>query len=414
MNTNTLNITLNSDKNLVSKDSNTQRILEIRAQSAKTQQARRPSLNLALVLDNSGSMEGDKLEYVKQAACYVLDRLDEQDQVAIVVYDDQVRVLAHSVPVTNSNRFELKRVITRIISGGGTNLADGWLFGCREVAQTARENTINRTLLLTDGQANVGCTDADILSQYAFDLYRDSIITSTFGVGIGFNEQLLEAMANKGGGNFYYIDTPGRIAEIFMKEFNQLVGLAARKVEVVLDIPVCISWQVLGGWQAEYKSGKLHIFVGDMLAAKTQDIYLKLDIPALTSSELSLNGRIYGQGEPGQVVEAEASLVFQVASQSEVEAAAVNKAVMERFGMVELADEAAEALKLERQGLREAAERRLKASVNRNRPYIAMQTSRNYDDLSQRMKTGMDEADRKQTHYNNYRQRRSKEEGEDK
>jgi Ca-activated chloride channel family protein len=414
MNPNTIQIQLNADKVLFSNLGSTQRILEIHIQApSKSTQHQRPSLNLGLVLDRSGSMHGAKLEFVKQAASHVLDQLQEQDQVAVVAYDDQIQVLSHSRAMGHANRFELKRLLASIVSGSSTNLADGWLTGCREVAEAAQDGTINRAMLLTDGLANIGETNPDVLAQHALEIYKDSISTSTFGVGAGFNEHLLEAMANQGGGNFYYISTPDKIPEIFLQEFNELVGISARKVEVSLDLPTSVDWHVHGGWPNEYKNGRLHIFIGDMLDAKTQDIYLDLHIPALEKPDkLALNARILTQGEPGQISEGQAQLTFQPASQKEIDSAPVNQSLMERYGMVELADEAAEALKLERQGQREAANQRLNESINRNRPFVASQVSTRYENLSQRMRTGMDEQDRKQTHFDVYKQKRNKQKKE--
>lgn len=411
MNPNSIQIQLNADKLIFSKVGSTQCILEIHIQapSISTQQ-QRPGLNLGLVLDRSGSMHGPKLEFVKQAASHALDLLQEQDQAALVIYDDHIQVLSHSLPMNHANRFELKRELARIYSGGGTNLGDGWFTGCKEVATAARDSTINRTLLLTDGLANVGQTNPEVLAQHAFTINQDSISTSTFGVGLGFNEHLLEAMANQGGGNFHYISTPDKIPEIFLHEFNELIGISARKVEVSIDLPKSIDWHVHGGWPNKYKNGTLHIFIGDMLEGKTQDIYLDLHIPAPEKpGELALSARILAQGEPGQVFKDQAQLVFQAAIQEEVDAAPTNQGIMERYGMLELADEATEALKLERLGQRDEANRRLNESINRNRPYVSMQVSTKYEDLSGRMRTGLDEQERKQTHFDVYKQKRNKE-----
>ncbi len=411
MNQNLFGIQLNSDKNLISHEEKTERILEIRVQApVSSKENSRPSLNLALVLDRSGSMQGKKLEYVKQAASHVLDQLNEQDQVALVVYDNTIQVLAHNINITNGNRFELKRMVSAIEAGNMTNLGGGWLTGCKEIASSAREGTINRTMLLTDGLANVGETDLEVLSQHAFEIYKDSISTSTFGVGEGFNEHLLEAMANRGGGNFYFIPQPNQIPQIFLKEFNDLVGITARKVEIKLDLPVSVEWKVLGGWSAEYKDGHLHIYVGDMLAGKTQDIYVKLQVPSIDKAgELTLNAKAFGQGEASEVLEDQVKIVFQYADQKDVDAAPLSQEVMERYSVVDLADTATEALKLERAGERERASAMLNEDIHRNRPYISHRDAALYQQRSDRMKSGMTEADRKQTHYDVYNIKRQKE-----
>ena len=411
MNQNLFGIQLNHDKNLISRQDKTERILEIRVQApVSTKENSRPSLNLAIVLDRSGSMQGEKLENVKLAASHVLDQLKEQDQVALVVYDNTIQVLAHNINITHGNRFELKQLISGIKAGNMTNLGGGWLTGCKEIASSAREGTINRTMLLTDGLANVGETDLEILSQHAFEIYKDLISTSTFGVGEGFNEHLLEAMSNRGGGNFYFIPRPDQIAQIFIKEFNDLIGITARKVEIKLDLPSSVEWKVLGGWSAEYKDGHLHIYVGDMLSGKTQDIYVKLQIPVDDkTSELVLNAKAFGQGEASEVLEDQAKVTFQYADQKDVDAAPLSQEFMERYSVVELADTATEALKFERIGEREKANQMLNEKINRSRPYISPQAAASYQQRSDRMKGGMTEADRKLTHYDVYNIKRQKE-----
>jgi Ca-activated chloride channel family protein len=409
-----LKIQLNSDKALILKESDTQRILEIRLQALMSaNENNRPKINLGIVLDRSGSMTGENLEYVKEAARHVLDQLQKQDQVALVVYDDTVKVLSHSINVTNGNRFELKQIISGIEAGNSTNLCDGWLSGCKEIAAAAQDGTINRTLLLTDGLANVGVTDPEILAQHAFELYKDDVSTSAFGVGYGFNEHLLEAMANKGGGNFYFIERPEAIPKIFLKEFDELVGITARKVEIKLELPPSIEWQVLGGWSTDYKKGSLKIYVGDMLTDKTLDIYLKLQIPAsIKSNQLVISAKVLGQGEPGQLYEDQNNVVFQYADQKDVDAIAANKELMERFSVVELAETATEALKLERKGHRDEASRMLNQNITQNLTYISLQAAEDYQGMSTRMKLGMTEADRKRSHAESYRTRRNKEQEE--
>jgi len=130
------------------------------------------------------------------------------------------------------------------------------------------------------------------------------------------------------------------------------------------------------------------------------------------TGDFTLNARAFGKDDKGSLLESQVSLSFHYADQKDVDAALTNQGLMERFGIVELADSATEALKLERAGQREAASRTMQDSINRNRPHISPMAAQRYEDLSSRMGTGMSEEDRKQTHYDQYNIKRKKEEDE--
>jgi Ca-activated chloride channel family protein len=138
------------DRELIARGVPSERILEIRVQAPKSAgQKKRPRLNLALVLDRSGSMSGDKLNYVKKAAKHVLTLLQEQHTAALVTYDDEVDLVSPSVNVTDENRREITRRISLLKTGGSTNLSGGWFAGCKEAASAAGEGPLNWALLLT-------------------------------------------------------------------------------------------------------------------------------------------------------------------------------------------------------------------------------------------------------------------------
>jgi Ca-activated chloride channel family protein len=408
MEKNSLQLKLNSEQTLIARDVPSQRILEIGIQAPSTETpTNRAKLNLALIIDKSGSMSGSRLEYAKQAALYVVDRLEEKDRVALVMYDDRVEVLSASIQMTPANRAEIKSKIRNIRIGGTTNLSGGWLEGCQQVAAVTEETSINRSLLLTDGLANVGIVDLEELSMHAGELAKRGVSTSTFGVGQGFNEHLLEAMANKGRGNFYYIEAPMEIPDIFLREFKELSSITAADVEIILDVPKQVDFQILGGWSHDKKDGKIKIFAGNLFSDQHLELYARLlTPPANEISEIPLTAKVIARNELGQVVESQAALVFKYADQDEVRKEPIKHDVMGRYASVELADKTTEALKLERLGERESAYRVMNQTIMSNMPYLSSDQEEKYRNMSERMKRGMQEGDRKSSQYDSYQSKR--------
>lgn len=399
------------DADLIAREVPSQRVLElVVCPPDARKRLSRPVLNLALVIDRSGSMSGEKLEYVKRAAIHVLDLLQERDSVAIVAYDSDVTLVSPSVAVTPAIRAELKAKVQAIRSDSMTNLSGGWLRGCEEVAAAISEGSVNRVLLLTDGLANVGITDLEELGMHAGQLLLRRVATSTLGVGHGFNEHLLEHMANQGGGRFYFIATPREIPVIFESEFQELTSITARNVELELTIPVGMAAQVLGSWRSEQANGKLRIWLGDVSAGQRRELYIKLLTPPATDlKELAILVSATALGEGEKTLEAEARISLHYATQVEAEAVIQKVDVMERFSLVEVADRVTEALKLERAGQGAKASQMLKTSLESSAPYLPAPMVADYQDLSARMNRGLDEDTRKSRHSEAYtqKQRRS-------
>jgi Ca-activated chloride channel family protein len=128
------------DRSLISPDGTAERHLMLTVE-APAGAVRRLPLNLALVLDRSGSMTGEKLERAKEAACFTVRHLTGADRVAVVAYDDEVSIVAPGTPLTPGARTDLLSRITAITTGGSTNLGGGWLTGCQEVGGTRAAST---------------------------------------------------------------------------------------------------------------------------------------------------------------------------------------------------------------------------------------------------------------------------------
>ncbi len=396
------------DSLLINNEIPTERVLEmVVVPPVAVKTFNRPVLNLSLVIDKSGSMSGDKLEYVKQAAIHVVDLLNENDRVSIIAYDTEVEVISPGVAISFATRATLKTAIQSIRSGNMTNLSGGWLRGCQEAASAVIENGLNRVLLLTDGLANVGITDLEELGMHAGQLLVRGVATSTFGVGHGFNEHLLEHMANQGGGSFYYIDSPRTIPHIFEQEFNELAAITAKNVKITLEIPAGVSAQVMGNWRNEQEGNQLQLWLGDISASQRREVYVKLlTPPAGKLSQLDIKAVLTALGDEETQFTVEETLTLKYAALDEVQAAPQRRDLMERFTVVQVADKATEALKLERAGEREKAGRIMEQSIAMSAPYMSDASVKDYENLSQRLRDGLDEGARKSRHQDEYQRKR--------
>ncbi len=195
----------------------------------------RAPINTSLVLDRSGSMSGEPLQAAKDATTRFIQFLGPEDRTSVVAFDDEVVTFADPGSCQPDAVAELVHAIKSIRPGGTTNLSGGWIKGQNHVGSGKVEG-VNRVLLLTDGLANVGITDPDKLRLMTEAARRKGITTTCIGFGPHFNEDLLQAMADAGGGNFWYVESHDQMGPIFEEEIEGLVSLAAQNVEVTLTL----------------------------------------------------------------------------------------------------------------------------------------------------------------------------------
>jgi Ca-activated chloride channel homolog len=203
----------------------------------------RPPLNLGLAIDCSGSMGGTKLDYAKQAACFAVENLLPCDRVSVITFDSDVTSLVPSTLATHKNAILAK--IRQISAGSCTALHQGWLESSIQVSQYLHTEHLNRVLLLSDGLANVGETRSDTIANDVHGLSMRGVSTTTLGIGNDYSEDLLEAMARSGDGNFYHIESAHQLPAIFESELRGLsatlghrvsLGLTAQHGAVVKDV----------------------------------------------------------------------------------------------------------------------------------------------------------------------------------
>ncbi|MGH8002162.1 MAG: vWA domain-containing protein, partial [Brasilonema sp.] len=201
---------------------NSQRQLGISISAIAENLDRNIPLNLCLVLDHSGSMNGRPLEIVKKAAIRLVDKLKSGDRLSIVVFDHRAKVLVPNQTIENPER--IKQQINRLSADGGTSIDEGLRLGIEELAKGKKE-TVSQIFLLTDGENEHG--DNNRCLKFAQLAAGYNLTLNTLGFGDNWNQDVLEKIADAGSGTLSYIQQPEQAIDEFSRLFNriQTVGL---------------------------------------------------------------------------------------------------------------------------------------------------------------------------------------------
>lgn len=256
----------------------------------------RKPMNLSVVLDRSGSMaDQGKLEYAKEALCALVDRLREEDILSIVMYDDVIEVLRPAGRV--GNKEQIKRMVRRIEPRNSTNLGGGMAEGYRQVERNMYREFVNRVVLLSDGLANVGITDDRELSRIARRYRHKGISLTSMGVGLDYNENLMVMLAEGGGGNYYFIESPHGLAHIMRREFDLMSALYAHhaSIEIRLGSHIRVADVIGHEWRTQGETCSIDL--GDLYGGDSRDITIELDVPEGAGSVRLADGVLQHKGE---------------------------------------------------------------------------------------------------------------------
>ncbi len=237
----------------------------------------RTPVNVAIVLDKSGSMSGQKIEHAKEAACQAIDRLGSEDIVSVVAYDHTVSVLVPATKVSDKNT--IKQRIRNLQSGGNTALFAGVSKGAGEIRKFLDKDRVNRVILLSDGMANSGPSSPKALGDLGASLLKEGISVTTLGLGNGYNEDLMTALARKSDGNHTFIESPQQLARIFNAEFGDILSVVAQ--EVAIDIKCAPGVRPIRVLNRESEISGQHIIthLNQLYSQQEKYILIEVEVP---------------------------------------------------------------------------------------------------------------------------------------
>ena len=258
------------------------------------------NVDMVIVLDRSGSMQGRKIEDARQAVRILLSNLTDRDRFALVTYSDSVQLVSPLNNVSEKQRDQLETRIHRITASGGTNLGAGLQTAINLLASASENGNARKVILISDGLANKGITDPAHLGAMAGVAVKKEFAVSTVGVGNNFNELLMTTIADRGAGYYYYLENPVAFAEVFQKELSFSKATVATNVSISFPLSNGISLLNAAGYPIKNQNNHAIFHPGDLRAGQTRKLFLTLQVPSgLAGSyelgEIKVNYRFNGQ-----------------------------------------------------------------------------------------------------------------------
>ncbi len=239
--------------------------------------ARRPRVNIALVLDRSGSMGGTKLEMSKAAAMEAVSRLGINDVFSLVAYDTNVQTLLPAQKVRDINA--IFRAVRQIEAKGNTALFGGVSQGAAEIRKSIEGDYIHRVVLLSDGLANVGPRLPGDLGRLGAGLFKENISVTTVGVGTDYNEDLMTQLAQRSDGNTYFAEAGPDLPRIFAEELGNVLNVVAKQVFLTITLPPGVEPVDIIGREGRIKGNKIELSMNQLYGGQEKFALIEVRLP---------------------------------------------------------------------------------------------------------------------------------------
>jgi Ca-activated chloride channel family protein len=277
---------------------------DIPSEQAAPTASGRPPVSFTAVIDVSGSMRGEKLEYTKQAVRQALRFLHDGDTISLAAFSDQPQLYLKPTLVNSETRQRIESVVAELQAGGMTALDGGLELGIQQALEQKLDT--NLLLLLSDGQANIGETELEKVGQRASAASHQGLVVSTLGVGSDYNEALMTEISVQGRGRFYHVQAANQIVPYLTSELGEAADLAARQVQIQIHLPQgALLVPLSASYKAELVDGRAMISIGDIPRDLEVEIPLRLTLlTGKAGQRLSIEGEVSYTSPAGNLLTA--------------------------------------------------------------------------------------------------------------
>ncbi len=271
---------------------------ELRVTADDTGVTARAPLAMVIALDTSGSMSGDKLVEARRSVARLLDRMHDDDQVALVQYDTRAQLLQPMARVGDVRR-RLSRIVAGLEADGGTNIPDALAVAMREM-ESADAGRVRRVVLVSDG-LDSHREQSEGLARRGTDA---GVTVSSLGIGLDFDEGYMVGLSRAGHGNFGFVEKPGALAEFLGRELEETAETRVQRASLNISLPRGLSFVRAIGATARVRGDELVLGTGAIPAGTTRRVVVELRADAAAHTDLVLSRAYFswslaGAGKPG-------------------------------------------------------------------------------------------------------------------
>ena len=368
-----VSITAELDRSVLTTGKQHRAYLRVSVTPARRTDAKRAAMNVALVIDRSGSMGSQgRMANARRAATMAVDRLGADDILSVVSYDDRVEV---DVPATKVlERADVKARIERLSPRGSTAIHAALLKAADEVRKFKSKDRVNRIVLISDGLANVGPSNPRDFESLGRELASEGITVSTIGLGNGYNEDLMAGLARNADGGHVFVQESADLSAFLAREFDDVAGTVGQEAEIIIKVKSGVRPIRSLGREARVESDRIVYRVGALYGGVEQVLLAELEIdPATTPGEATVADIdvAFTSAQTGERATAKGSTLVRFDADEDASAKSTNSLVMRDVATLLSRAARDEAVKLRDAGRLEEA----RAKFDANAAYLRKQQS---------------------------------------